>query len=742
VSEAGATTTTPASAAPAGDQPANAAPTAPPAAPTGAPAGPSEGGERPEGPAEETPSESTDLGGEKGGTDQPGGESDRNEFRRAAWTTFGGDRVGRDKLVFYLSTGELSQPLQPLPWSLEDEARHAFVPPPGWDRCRMDFRGRRTVVLRGTPGQGRITTAIRLLQTVESRPIFELDPTIDLARMAQQIAAQPLVPGTAFLLHEPSEIDRLTAHTFHSVENALSDADARLVVTVNTEVTFQDEELLRYQMQLPPPPQARAILTQHLCHLVGEERAEHILRHPELAEHIAETLDGDNVTCQMTALTAQVLSQAADPIDVAETARRLQELRTRRLDEFDMWFESLTTGARYFAVALAVLNGLPYEDVADAARRLSRRFTSGGNIVLGEGSVLTVAGSDPFQPSQAQLSRQLQAETEQTIARAPYGQAPATMIAYRDPDRPRQVVERAWKSYRTQEKLLDWLDDLVLAPSQQVRTFAGTALGFVAALDFEYVWRRMLTPWAHDKQLWKNQAAADALGVVAAVPGLQSGATWLVNSWYRNDNADARCTAAMALGTRLGQADADHSIRALERLAMVDEPSVRVGIAHGLASLLADDLALAPEIYQVVRRCMADRERIFTGHYAFLFLAEDVYRDVSAGDGETVRWPALLHLAWERPELRRPLFDCWVRVLIEGRALAMAQHVLRVWAGRAEANPNIRNTFTRVARAVALLDARAGAVLARTAKQWNSDEEMQPLPAVARAVNSVVPGGV
>lgn len=674
---------------------------------------------------------------------EPGQGSDRYAYVREAQQRFGGDAVGGDKFVFHLSSGRQSSPLRPLSPSLAEFARSAFVAPDDWEKVRLDFRERRTVLLRGSSGHGRPTMAIRLLQTVEAIVIYQLDPRIDLARMSERLAVGRVERGTAFLLCDPDEIGKLDAYTFQSLESALEAVDARLVVTVGTELSFRDDGLLRYQISLPAAPSKREILSRHLSHRLEDEvRAEQVLAQREVAELVDETVDRPGVTCEAVAVLAMLLARASDRAgDQVDVAWIRAQLLRRHIDEFDMWFDSLVDlELRCFAVALAVLNGLPLEDVADAARRLYRRLSDGGPITLDDDATLRVTDVDPFRITPARLLRTLQARVTQTEIRTPYGYAPAAVVSYRDPGYARRVIERVWQGYRIQDELLAWLEDLVGSPSDQVRVYAGTTVGALATLAFEFVRRRALHFWANSDLLSKREAVADALRVAAERPELAPAAQWLVDGWYRSREVELQCTAALALGTRLGRPDAAGAIRALERLLRRTDLWVRIGIGRGFTSLLIEDAeALVPLFYGVLERCLADPRRASSAQFVFLFVANDLLTEVRDAGGSVNRRPTLLSLAQDHEHLRRPLIRLWARALAGGNHVRLAEAVLRHWASYAESDEDTRDALARTVREVAALDPAAGSAARRLVRAWNSDEELVPMPYVARALGDVLP---
>jgi hypothetical protein len=668
---------------------------------------------------------------EKDATSTPGRASSRQGHVRAAQQTFAGDSVGGDKYVFYVAGSERIAPLTMLSPTLDELARRVFVAPPGWDECRLAFQGRPTVILRGQAGHGRHTMAVRLLQSVQASVIYQLDPRVDIPRMIEQISSRPIDRGAAFLLSQPADVAGLTSFAFERLEKSLADADARLVVTVAADSRLHDEGLLRYQLDLPEAPSRRDILRNHLDFRLDEERADQILRTPDVETLVAEKLDADGTSCEVAVFLAFLLAQF-EPVDT-ERVRGL--MQRRGTDEFDIWFDGLPdTQARCLAIALAVLDGLPFEEVSWAARGLHDRLTEKDVIVLGGDTELRPRPRDPFQLSSARLARSLQAR----LTTGPDRGSPMT-IAYRDHDYPRQVVERAWHGFLIQDELLDWLGWLCAGGSEKARVFANTTLGVLATHSFAYIRDRVLHSWAASNALWQRESVADALRVVAEVPALRPEVRSLVDGWFGQlDEPLLQSTAALAHGTRLGADDPASSFDHLWRLAVVDDTRVHIAIGRGLAGLLADDAErLAPQIYNTIQRCLADRKRVDAGHWAFLIVANDVVVTQKEADRD-VRWPALLQLAAHHEHLRDPLADLWAQVLTDGHMVDAAHAVARNWASFAEPDAGIRDAFVRVARHINYLDPRAGAALAYLVRQWNSDDELQPLPQIARSVERVL----
>ncbi|GAA1507283.1 hypothetical protein GCM10009827_021790 [Dactylosporangium maewongense] len=680
-----------------------------------------------------------DPAAESGATAQPGLATKRNGYVRRAREIYGGDRVAGDKIIINLTGSETTVTLQPMSPTEVDFAQYAFVPPAEWETLRLEFRDTRTALLRGTRGHGRTTMAIRLLQTVRATGIYLLRPQVDLTRLADRITGQRIPPGSAFLLTDPDDLASLHEHAFLSLEAALQDADARLVVTVETDAALPKGDLLRYQVTLPAAPERRHVLLRHLEYRLDETRAAEILGSADIRALVAEQLT-ETATCETAATLALHLSRCQDEDGRIDVDRVRARVLQSRVDEFDGWFENLRdVELRSFAIALAVLHGLSYDEMSAAAHDLRDLLVKGDTVIhSGNADIQQVHRRDVFRFGRAQLLKRLQARIVEEVP----GSVPTMAVEFIDRTYAQRVLERAWHGYQIQNDLISWLDGLVATGSDTVRVFASQALGHLAVLSFDYLCRHVFNTWAGHDNFRYREAVAAALGVAARQETLRPHVTALVAGWYGNrEKPLLQSTAALAHGTGLGAADPTVAFDMLYRLAMVDDLWVRLMIARGVTWLLAEEddyqEQLMPRLYAMIERCANDERRAEAGQWMFVFVASDLQNDVP--DGESVSaWPTLLRLAGSSGELRRRLVQMLVWVLTAGGPRSeFAHRVLRSWAAMAESNPSLRDALTKLARSVLKHDARAGRIIQRLAWQWNSEDELVPLPQIASAIGAL-----
>ncbi|MEK8143907.1 hypothetical protein NKH18_24090 [Streptomyces sp. M10(2022)] len=313
-------------------------------------------------------------------TGRTGEGSLRHDRVRSAFANVDGDVVGGDKYVLLL--GGAQQRLRAISPLLDEPVRFAYQEPPGLSDAREALAGRHLLILRGAPGYGKTAMAIRLLQGMGSTAKYHLDSDVDFASLVDLLerGTDSIEPGAAFLLDQPSAISRLRGEVYEKVQGALALAGAWLVMTVSsTEVA--DSELLTAVVDVTEAPDQRGIVSSHLRWQLGDAARDQLLADERIGRLLDELRDGDPACRQAADLATDIIveSETASP-DFDNVKKR----RARHADEdFDIWVESLRKpGLRSLAIALAVLNGLPQEYIATAARTLRERLEGAGTQVL------------------------------------------------------------------------------------------------------------------------------------------------------------------------------------------------------------------------------------------------------------------------------------------------------------------------------------------------------------------------
>ncbi|GAA2273593.1 hypothetical protein GCM10010145_44920 [Streptomyces ruber] len=679
-------------------------------------------------------------------TARPGEGSIRAELLREAWTNIGGDHVQGDKFVFHT---EGQQPiLRTLPDGVIESARHAFQPPPRWEDIQADAWHRRSVVLRGPGGAGKTTAAVRLLIAAGARAYYQLD---SVAELTGSTDPSRFDEGAGLLLDDPRDLGELRGSHLTGLEDLLERADAHVVLIAGPDAEL-DHSVGEYVQRVARPDALDAVLAAHLAHRLGEEEAERVLAADGVAGLADELLAG--AACRDAARLAEVL--AHEYRAGGDLGLDLDRVRTR-MDRTggeppEEWFEGLgDTVLRTHAVALAALNGLPREDVAMAASRLLERFrTERGVLATSVEQGPVPLRQDPFARSGRSLAEQLRFRTVDRMVWDHHGWVPCTVAEYRDRDYPRRIIQHVWSEYRVQRELVDWLAELVDSPLLRVRSFAGTALGLIAAASFDHIVYRVFPGWiVHERNgNRRREAIAYALSVCARYRRLLSGVRDLVGYWYTSGRWQEQAAAARAYGSCLGGADLGTALQALTRLATVNHVQVAVAIGDACADLVADDVAEhAPAVLRAVAEMVHEPSSRPQGHLIFLRLADslvDVEEPATAGTTPRCNRPSLLQLAADSDpggEQRRLLGYLWSEALGGEQHADLAAAVLERWAAQAENDPLLLDELVRfLAEDVAARSPRAGRLLRWYTVRWTEPDHLRHLPRSAAVLAEALRG--
>lgn len=746
-------------------------PVAPVADPAPAAPAPTSGEPAPPGPGDDTDTPSPQQRGSANGPDSeaatagsyPGEASLRYQLIR---------HVERDAIGvqynFLHSARSQVRPM-PLPGDQVEAIRMAFAEPHGWADIRSAFAKRRVTILRGRAGAGKKGAAIRLFLSTLQGQIYQLDSRVQLSQLADAIAPDGEVPGSlgdspGFLVDQPRDTAGLRVDVLQGLEPVLKQADARLVLTVGSEVILPDHDLrdCGYMLDLPGHPASREVVARHLAFRAGDERAEELIAQPGIEALIREHATAECHCSFAVALAGFIADRCADAGDAAAAVSKIaDDIARHRAGRFESWFAGLPDAqTRAFAIALAVFGGLPYEAVARAARALYERFDSAPPYLV-MSSDLWFPGRPPrltkVRPTITTRRERLQilsAHIAESDAAGMHGTSWAELVEYDDSSYATEVLRYAWTAYEIQDILIGWLRGLADDVAVQIQLLTARALGLLATWSFDYVSARVLAPWAASKNKDQRQAVAYALWkAVSEEPRLLANARVLIKGWYANtSNPYVQATAARAYGLALGSFDLPAALEALGRLLIVDHPAVAVSIGYAMADLMAPatiDISAGPPASgdtDAVRRILgafeasvSERDRSDAAELAFLAMASLLITPVPSGDtGEILPWPSLLHLTVRMPEVRQPVVNLWRHVLSDSPYPSIAESIMTQWAAIADADPAARTVFLRLARSICRSHARCQLIMDRFAAEWVSPKTLQPLHGVSADLRSVL----
>jgi hypothetical protein len=715
------------------------------AAAGGAPAGGTPAGDAPAGAA----------GPAKGvgaGVANLGGVSTTNDLLRSARASIGGyaNVVGgnaeRDINVYYQTAPAAGWTVRPVAAEQCDAVRAAFAAPDGFADLVGAVTSQHVVVLRAAPRHGGETAALRLLVDLGATTLYRLDPNQPL----DAVPKDQFEKSGGYLLSGLSDaaLKSLRGYDLEGLDALLRPLQARLVVVVPTGMSLADQAVSGYVQHLGRPPEPAVLVEHHLRWRLGSARAAtELLAGDGVAAALAE-LAAAEPCCRDAADLARLLCESSTATGAADLEWVRDRMRERAVEDFDGWFDSLDDmPLRCLALALALLNGLPFEIVTFAAARLRRRLEEPllGRTTAPDLRVVNTlpARPDPFRDTRAARLRRLRAQITQTTIPAWFGDTPAQVMSYADASYAPAVLNRVWEEYdEVRPILVEWFHDLGGHPSEAVRVWVATAVGMLANRAFGHILTEIIEPWAEVGTVNHREAAAVALNVPATTGGLYDQVQRVVRGWGHPDSTDElRATAARAYGASLGQAAPAQAIAALEYLADSDDNSLANAIGKSLAELMDWDPTLTPKVLTAIVYWLADRrhhERSTTAHVAFLVIAIELTREPEqvGADDDTVRWPTLLHLADTDDSLAPTIAGLWHAVL-NGPLHEDAYWVFGSWAVMAEPDARPCGALGDLAAVIAK-DDRTRKILLQLAADWTTGKNPEPTPRAAASVLAAV----
>lgn len=647
------------------------------------------------------------------------------------------DAVMGDGNVNPFSSGTVDRGIPPHPrLSAEalDEA-FAFIQPDEYRRIQQFSADRPLVVLTGETGSGRMATAVHLLCSGTGRQsIHVLRSDTDFAMPA----SAPLPDGSGIVLPDitATAAASLDAFRLRRLVDALSTAGQKMIVTASDSLTWGCPQIARHCVPLGPRPAPDAVVRAHFRRhfsASAQDLAQSLLNRDDVARLVAAHT-GPDQPLRKASLLADLLADAAgEPDSMAATAATGMALADA--GEIGRWFEALADHwpqDQYYAIALAVLDGLASDNVAFAAGRLERLLTPEGARADGEHRMRE------FVPGSSATLRHVHA-TQVPDERAETPDEHRTrFVRYINHDVPRRLLAHVWTQHDEKRGMLtQWLRELGAEPFEDIRLGAGVAAGVLAMSSYDHVFEMMLSPWALSGDPGQQDTAAVALQTLGADARFTERVHSLLGEWSQPGiPVSLQATAARAYGARFGEAHLDTSIATLTRLAEAAAWPVARAVTRSLAELIAvDHDEAAARVLAVLGEWAGGCSRYLgaVGRLAFLFAAADLGSPPAPGavDG----WPLLLRMDQD-PYRTAVLRHLWVKALISSDVHPTARRVLSAWAGTVEHDPAGRDALARLLAGVAGTE-RTRAVVRRLAEDWAGPDGGGAAPLTAAALGFV-----
>jgi len=645
----------------------------------------------------------------------------------------------------------------PVAQHLLDKVREVYVRPQDYGVAQRLLRQQRLVVLQGRPHWGKATMALHLLDGIGRedpaglRGIERFGSEIDLVELdGTGIAARQgyLVDTLA-----PHQAGRLTDDRVERLLGVLLGRDSHAVITVDQAVRLPQglvrELVVGCQEALDPALLLRRHLRWHLRMRKGDALAEVEPTHQDrllACEQVQAELLETPLPRELDRI-AHLLAGVLCGDDEAET---LGQLRRQSASAIQDHFRDEVTSLqdRAFMIALAVLDGAPYEAVAEAAEHLEEGLHR-------VGSPEEPLGRDPFGVLRDERLDRAQARiVQQQDGSGPAGTMQA--VTFRNPVYPRSLLVFVWREYdAARVVLLGWLEELSRQRELEIPLRTAVALATLGAQAFPYVHARVLEPWAASGDKPLQEVAALALSTLVDLEReLAPDILELLEQWCDagqdsdRDERERQWTAATALGWHVGASYPDMALRQLERMAGLDDLDLALTVARSVTRLF--DAGKRREVLdalvawtEVRPHTDEDRALTRTAVLCFLRIAATSLSEPPKAGLEEERWPTLLWLtdgavsgdaaqaAWwldRVATLWRRALDTWLVVDV---ALAVLHDWLELTGKDDRLLPFLRRLLPRVPA-----DDRGRRRLDYNLRRWAEEpvheRDGQPLSRVAR----------
>ncbi|MBS2965978.1 hypothetical protein KGA66_23230 [Actinocrinis puniceicyclus] len=594
----------------------------------------------------------------------------------------------------------------------------AFVAPRDYPRVAAFASGRPLTVVIGAEGSGRAAAAVHLLANgTGRRAIHVVHPDTDLT-----LLPGALPKGTGIVLADITARAAASLDDFalRQLVDSLTAAGQKMIVTATDGLAWGARAMAAHCVPLGPAPDPAAVVEKQFRRRFGpseQAAARALLGRRDVRELIAAHTGGGRPMSDAALLATLLADCAGDPERMAANAGT--GMKGNVSGEIERWFEELGDRRQdqFYAIALAVLNGLPNEKIADAGRQLGRLLAPEAPERRDEQK------PDPFTGGNRLRLQRVNAVQIPRQRSQGADESGELVVRYLSPDRPRRLLNHVWEQYDEERGALTrWLRELGASPLEDVHIGTGVAVAALAMSSYEHVFQTIVRPWARSRDADQQDAAAVTLQTLGGDPRFAARIKSLIEEWAHPDaEVSLQASAARAYGSRFGAQHIDEAARVLSQLAEIDRWPVTRAVARSLTELIATDTpAVTARVFNLLGSWVSGRNPSVrsTGRLAFLFAAADLVVQVPEGvSGQrAAEWPALLRLDLE-PGYSPIIRYLWANALGSADLHESARDVLTAWAESLETNRRGCDALARMLAGCASTD-RTRLILHRLAGRW------------------------
>ncbi|BAL92163.1 hypothetical protein AMIS_69430 [Actinoplanes missouriensis 431] len=607
------------------------------------------------------------------------------------------------------------------------EADQTFVQVPNFAEFVTTLRNERVVYECGEPGTGRRFLAERLAARAaagqEVHGVHFPEKGVSLVDLARQ--DDLLVPdaGVVLELADPGTVTPALLDTFATLAAAVN---AYLVI-IGTQAGSSGASLSRYEIR-PGLPDPESVLRRHLgfalrrrsacvgsctvcggaCHPDFIERA---LDLPEIKEQLETHPRPASVADLAQALSCWDGEQGSLAAVLGRIRGRARDLaftlvKGGRKDTS----APMEPRRQAVQIAYAAFVGYTLADVFHVGQQLYEILWAEQNSEADPDRVIFDGGVEEILsvPDQASLLRFDPADRPRRVR-------------FVDVRMPFDILDVAWNDFdQGRPPVRRWLDRLVRQERPGIRLRAASVAGWLAAHDFDEVWRELIRPWALSESGDLRQAAAWAVDTATEEDRLLGPIRSRVREWARAArNSRLHDAAARAYGTRLGELFVREALDDLHLLAARADLNGSASIARTMQRLYLNHPA---EIREELLTWMRDDLYRIQVHAArsLILIA------VLAGEAPRSQWPRLLaDMAADRGGADA-LVEPWRAALAGPTTGRRAWWVLHAWLRRADSDGELRKLLLPLCAEIFKppLDGRARFTLRQWARECRSAREL------------------
>lgn len=435
-------------------------------------------------------------------------------------------------------------------------------------------------VLAGPKGRGRLTTALRAVDTWtgETGHVWLCQDAA-----LSTLDTKSLKQGYGYVLLADGSREAIHSGLIGQLQEAVLRRGASLVVVAERGV-IRDHQRLTGFLVANEPPKLAEVFDRHL-----EYRASTLPESDRLL--IRDDLDGHQRPRDAVDLAEAVAAGLGERPVNQILGRHVTEIAERELRRAD------NLARRSFLVSCAVLAGQPPRDVAHAAFGLDNRFQR--------------VERPKKKPSRAVFEKELSGwwpeysdirydSREDGVGPAREGGA----ISIRHPDLAPAILVATWREYPAAHwPLLHWFAGPAMTRQSEPgdllrRARTAQAAGLLATLDFEMVRTNVFEAWLNDRHgrnVGMHRAVAWALDRASRDPAVAERVREQIRTWARSPGTGGS-VAALAYGQRIGGISVGEALRGLRGMAGYGAPVESIAAA---VSVLAADEAVADVVAEL-----------------------------------------------------------------------------------------------------------------------------------------------